>query len=181
MSIDSIIKSLKDYDDSSFPPVHLWNPDICSNASFSIDIKGDGYYNGSIIGRKRLKKLFSTVLKKEDDSYYLVTPVEKIKIEVEIAPYMITDFHYDKNTKEIVLDTNFDYSFPLNREHPLTIKSVNHDDFPIVIVRSELEGLVTRSVFYKLIDIAISQNHSSSKERLVLESFNSFHDLGSLA
>jgi hypothetical protein len=148
---------------------------------FLIDIKGDWYYNGSIIGRKRLKKLFSTVLKKEEDSYYLVTPVEKIKIDVEIAPYMITDFHYDKNTKEIVLDTNFDYSFPLNQEHPLTIKTVNKDDFPIVNVRSELEGLVTRNVFYKLIDIAISQNNNSSTEKLVLESFNSFHELGSLA
>jgi hypothetical protein len=125
--------------------------------------------------------LFSTVLKKEEDSYYLVTPVEKIKIDVEIAPYMITDFHYDKNTKEIVLDTNFDYSFPLNQEHPLTIKTVNKDDFPIVNVRSELEGLVTRNVFYKLIDIAISQNNNSSTEKLVLESFNSFHELGSLA
>ena len=66
MSINSIIKSLKDYSDSSFPPVEMWNPELCTNASFAIDIKGDWYYNGSIIGRRRLKKLFSTVLKREN-------------------------------------------------------------------------------------------------------------------
>ena len=62
MSINSIIKSLKDYSDSSFPPVEMWNPELCTNASFAIDIKGDWYYNGSIIGRRRLKKiiLYST-------------------------------------------------------------------------------------------------------------------------
>ncbi len=93
---------------------------------------------------------------------------------------MITDFHYDKNTKEIVLDTNFDYSFPLNQEHPLTLKKIKNDEFPIVIVRSNLEGLISRSVFYKLIDIAVNQENNSGNT-LQIKSFNSLHNLGSLA
>ena len=180
MSIDSIIKSLKNYGDAKFPPVEMWNPELCMNASFAIDIRGDWYYNGSIIGRSRLKKLFSTVLKRENDSYFLVTPVEKIKIEVEVAPYIITDFHYDEINKNIILETNFDFSFPLNDEHPLTLKKIKDDELPIVIVRSNLEGLISRSVFYKLIDIAINQENNSGKT-LEIKSFNSFHNLGSLA
>ena len=180
MSIDSIIKSLKDYGDTKFPPVEIWDPELCMNASFTIDIRGDWYYNGSIIGRRRLKKLFSTVLKRENDSYFLVTPVEKIKIEVEVAPYMITDFHYDEINKDIILETNFDFSFPLNNEHPLTLKKIKDDEFPIVIVRSNLEGLISRSVFYKLIDIAVDQENNSGNT-LQIKSFNSLHNLGSLA
>ena len=180
MSINSIIKSLKDYSDSSFPPVEMWNPELCTNASFAIDIKGDWYYNGSIIGRRRLKKLFSTVLKRENNLYFLVTPVEKIQIEVEVAPYLITDFHYDEINKDIILDTNFDFSFPLNKDHQLTLKNINGLEFPLVNVRSNLEGLITRSVFYKLVDIAIKQNNKSDKT-LLIQSFNSLHNLGSLA
>ena len=180
MSIDSIIKSLKDYSDTKFPPVEMWNPELCNNASFSIDVKGDWYYNGSIIGRRRLKKLFSTILKRENNLYFLVTPLEKIQIEVEVAPYMITDFHYDEINKDIILKTNFDFSFPLNNEHPLTLKNIKGLEFPIVIVRSNLEGLISRSVFYKLIDIAINQNNKSEKT-LLIQSFNSLHNLGSLA
>ena len=169
MSIDSIIKSLKDYGDTKFPPVEMWDPELCMNASFTIDIRGDWYYNGSIIGRRRLKKLFSTVLKRENNSYFLVTPVEKIKIEVEVAPYLITDFHYDEINKDIILETNFDFSFPLK-----------NDEFPIVIVRSNLEGLISRSVFYKLIDIAVNQENNRGNT-LQIKSFNSLHNLGSLA
>jgi hypothetical protein len=180
MSIDSIIKSLKDYGDTKFPPVEMWDPELCMNASFTIDIRGDWYYNGSIIGRRRLKKLFSTELKRENNLYFLVTPVEKIQIEVEVAPYLITDFHYDEINKDIILDTNFDFSFPLNNDHPLTLKNINGLEFPLVNVRSNLEGLITRSVFYKLVDIAIKQNNKSDKT-LLIQSFNSFHNLGSLA
>ena len=181
MSIDSILKSLSKYNEDNFPPVHLWNPELCTNASFSIDIKGDWYYNNSIIGRKRLKKLFSTILKREGDNYFLVTPVEKIKLDVEIAPYLIVDFTYDNLNKEIILDTGFDYSFPLNLDHKLELKLYNDEYYPVVNVRSGIEGLIARSVYYKLIDIAIEQKNNSKRNILLLESFKTFHELGSIA
>ena len=93
---------------------------------------------------------------------------------------MITDFHYDEINKDIILETNFDFSFPLNNEHPLTLRNIKGLEFPVVIVRSNLEGLISRSVFYKLIDIAINQNNKSEKT-LLIQSFNSLHNLGSLA
>ena len=99
MSIDNILQSLSKYKEDNFPPVHLWNPELCTNASFSIDIKGDWYYNNSIIGRLRLKKLFSTILKREGDDYFLVTPVEKIKLDVEIAPPLVK--YIAKQLKEL--------------------------------------------------------------------------------
>ncbi len=181
MSIDLILKSLNDYDDATFPPVHLWNPPLCENTSFSIDIKGDWYYNGSIIGRQRLKKLFSTVIKKEQDDYFLVTPIEKIKIDVEIAPYIINDFEYDSVKKEIIFHTNFDYSFPLNNDHELTLKTYKGKEYPVVKVRSSIEGLINRSVFYKLIDIGINQNNNNEGKDLVIKSFDSLHRLGKLS
>jgi hypothetical protein len=93
---------------------------------------------------------------------------------------MITDFHYDEINKDIILETNFDFSFPLNNEHPLILKKIKNDEFPIVIVRSNLEGLISRSVFYKLIDIAVNQENNSGNT-LQIKSFNSLHNLGSLA
>jgi hypothetical protein len=181
MSIETIIKSLNKYDSDAFPPVHLWNPELCEGSSFSIDIKGDWFYNNSIIGRKRLKKLFSTVLKKEQNNYYLVTPQEKILINVEIAPYIIIDFTYDDVSREIILHTNFDYSFPLNVDHKLELKSYKNNLYPVVNVRSGIEGLINRSVFYKLIDIAINQSNKQNKNSLYIESFKIFHELGSIA
>ncbi|MDB9861616.1 DUF1285 domain-containing protein, partial [Gammaproteobacteria bacterium] len=85
------------------------------------------------------------------------------------------------SSKELIFHTNFDFSFPLNNGHPLIIKNINNEDYPIVEVRSGIEGLISRSVYYKLIDIAISQQTSAENETLTIQSFDSHHSLGSLA
>ena len=73
------------------PPVHLWEPDYCGDIGLHIARDGQWYYAGSPIGRKRLVRLFSTILRHDDDGeHYLVTPVEKIRVGVEDAPFVAT-------------------------------------------------------------------------------------------
>ena len=85
-----------------YPPVHLWNPDLCQGVEMNIDREGNWFYQGSIIGREKLKILFSRILKFEKGNYYLVTPVEKILVNVDIAPYMIIDYEVDSKKEKII-------------------------------------------------------------------------------
>ena len=113
MSISKITKSLESSKDIKFPPVHLWNPELCIGQQISINREGEWFYNKSIIKNQKLVNLFASVLRKDDDEYFLVTPSEKVPVEVEIAPYMIIDFKHNENTIE--LTTNLNYSFELER------------------------------------------------------------------
>ncbi len=92
MDVSKFSSTIKKYIKESEPaPVHLWNPPYCGELDIRITRDGNWHYNKSPIGRKRLVKLFSNILKKEGDFYYLVTPVEKIKIQVDDAPFLIVD------------------------------------------------------------------------------------------
>ncbi|MCY4445876.1 MAG: DUF1285 domain-containing protein, partial [Rhodobacteraceae bacterium] len=77
------------------PPVHLWDPPFCGDLDMRIARDGTWYYLGTPIGRKRLVKLFASIIRKDDDDYYLVTPVEKVGIKVEDAPFIAVDFEVD--------------------------------------------------------------------------------------
>ena len=91
-SLSSIFEELSKLDEDSFPPVEEWNPPLCENVHMKIDRSGKWYFMHSPIGRERMIKLFSRVLRRDGEEYFLVTPVEKIKIEVEDKPFVITDF-----------------------------------------------------------------------------------------
>ena len=112
MSISKLTKSIDQTKGKSFPPVHLWNPELCIGQEISINREGDWFYNKSIIKNKKLVNLFSTVLRKDEENYFLVTPTEKVPVKVDIAPYMITNFELLDD--QILLDTNLDFSFDFN-------------------------------------------------------------------
>ena len=162
-----------------YPPVHLWNPDLCQGVEMNIDREGNWFYQGSIIGREKLKILFSRILKFEKGNYYLVTPVEKILVNVDIAPYMIIDYEVDSQKEKIILKTNLDLSIPLDKEHIMELKKLGDELIPFVQVRDNIEGFVSRSVYYSLIEIALSQGNSSSNE-LTLKSFDHVFSLGEM-
>ena len=90
MNISKIKKDLEGQKD--FPPVDKWNPELCEGQEFFIDREGNWFHNNSPIKNKKLINLFSTVIRKDDDNYFLVTPVEKVPVKVELAPYKIIDF-----------------------------------------------------------------------------------------
>jgi hypothetical protein len=163
--------------EEKYPPVHLWNPDLCEGVEMRIDREGNWFYQGSIIGRDKLKILFSKILKFENGKYYLVTPVEKVPVTVDLAPYMIVDYEVDLDHKNIILKTNLDLSIPLDKDHQLELKKIGDEHIPFVHVRNNIEGFISRSVYYSLIEIALKQDNGSS-DQLTLQSFNCDFNLG---
>lgn len=138
------------------PPVEKWNPEFCGD--LDMVIKGDGtwFYMGTPIGRHALVKLFSTVLRKDEDGKtYLVTPVEKIGITVEDAHFVIVEMNaHDRDGRQVItFRTNMDDVFEAGPEHPLRFVTVEENDGvkPYVNVRGRLEGLLARPVMYELI------------------------------
>ena len=176
MDFSDLLQSVNSIEEK-YPPVHLWNPDLCEGVEMKIDREGNWFYQGSIIGRDKLKILFSRILKFEDGNYYLVTPVEKVLVKVDLAPYMIIDYEVDSDHEKIILKTNLDLSIPLNKEHKLEVKKIGDEHIPFVHVRNNIEGFISRSVYYSLIEIALNQDNGSS-DQLTLKSFDCDFNLG---
>jgi hypothetical protein len=141
---------------SSLPPVELWNPDFCGDMNMQIKSNGDWWHEGTPIGRKKLFKLFSTIIKKEDDDYFLVTPVEKIGIKVEWKPFVIIDFDVKEiNSKSVFQFTdNCDNVILLEKPNQLELSLFKDEKLPIINVRRNLYASFTRSCYYRLIDTA---------------------------
>ena len=176
MNFSDLLQSVNSIEEK-YPPVHLWNPDLCEGVEMKIDREGNWFYQGSIVGRDKLKILFSRILKFEEGNYYLVTPVEKVLVKVDLAPCMIIDYEVDSDHENIILKTNLDLSIPLNKEHKLEVKKIGDEHIPFVHVRNNIEGFISRSVYYSLIEIALKQDNASS-DQLTLKSFASEFSLG---
>ena len=176
MDFAELLQSVNSIDEK-YPPVHLWNPDLCEGVEMRIDREGNWFYQGSIIGRDKLKILFSRILKLEEGKYFLVTPVEKVPVTVDLAPYMVVDYEVDLDHKNIILKTNLDLSIPLDKDHQLELKKIGDEHIPFVHVRNNIEGFISRSVYYSLIEIALKQDNGSS-DQLTLKSFNCDFNLG---
>ena len=176
MDFSDLLQSVNSIEEK-YPPVHLWNPDLCEGVEMKIDREGNWFYQGSIIGRDKLKILFSRILKFEEDKYFLVTPTEKVPVTVDLAPYMIVDYEVDSDHKNIILKTNLDLSIPLDKDHKLELKNIGDEQIPFVHVRNNIEGFISRSVYYSLIEIALNQDNGSS-EQLILKSFDCNFNLG---
>ena len=176
MDFSDLLQSVNSIEEK-YPPVHLWNPDLCEGVEMKIDREGNWFYQNSIIGRDKLKILFSRILKLEEGKYFLVTPVEKVPVTVDLAPYMIVDYEVDSDYKNIILKTNLDLSIPLDNDHRLELKSIGDEHIPFVHVRNNIEGFISRSVYYSLIEIALKQDNGSS-DQLTLRSFDCNFNLG---
>ena len=140
----------------ALPPVHLWEPDYCGDIGLCIARDGQWYYAGSPIGRKRLVRLFSTILRHDDDGeHYLVTPVEKIRVEVEDAPFVATLMQVTGSGRDQVLrfETNVHDFASAGADHALRIELDPKDKTPspYIHIRARLEALISRAVFYDLV------------------------------
>jgi hypothetical protein len=138
------------------PPVHLWNPPFCGDLDMRIARDGTWFYNGTPIGRPALVRLFSTILRKDEDRYVLVTPVEKVGIRVEDAPFLAVELA--KETREsgqaLKLRTNVDDWVEVGPDHPLRFEAGESEGLkPYVHVRADLWALVKRALFYDLVDL----------------------------
>ncbi|WP_306114666.1 MULTISPECIES: DUF1285 domain-containing protein [unclassified Roseovarius] len=139
------------------PPVHLWNPPFCGDLDMRIARDGTWYYEGTVITRPGLVRLFSTILKREGDKYFLVTPVEKVGVSVDDAPFVAVDFERRGagETQELVFETNVGDSVTAGPETPIRVVRDGDTDepSPYVMVRAGLEALIDRKSFYRLVEI----------------------------
>ncbi|MGB1263837.1 MAG: DUF1285 domain-containing protein [Cognaticolwellia sp.] len=181
MSLEKIsaqISASQSGDGKKMPPVELWDPPFCGDIEIEIKADGSWFYNGTIFKRLPLVKLFASVLKKEADKYFLVTPVEKVGIKVEDAPFVLTQWHWlDEQKTQMQVSTNLDDSFVLSAEHPLELSA---DGGLYVTVRRNLQAKVHRNVYYQWVDLAQEQPSSSGTE-LVFFSAEQKFTLGQLA
>jgi len=180
MSLDKISTQLGGTH-TKMPPVESWNPPYCGEIDIQIKANGDWFYQGGIFKRLALVKLFASVLIKEVnknvDEYFLVTPVEKVKIKVDDAPLVLTQWHWsDENNNIMKVSTNLDDEFILNAEHPLIVTE-NGDLY--VTVRRNLTAKVHRNVYYQWADIAQEMVTESGTE-LILSSADCQFSLGKL-
>lgn len=138
------------------PPVHLWNPPFCGDLDMRIASDGTWYYLGSPIGRVALVRLFSTILKREDGKHFLVTPVEKVGIIVDDAPFLAVEMEKqaDESGPRLRFRTNVDDWVDCDAEHRLRFETADDGGLmPYLHVRADLWAKVTRALYYDLVDI----------------------------
>ncbi|AKS47256.1 hypothetical protein SAMN05444287_3104 [Octadecabacter temperatus] len=141
------------------PPVEKWNPPFCGDLDMRIARDGTWFYLGTPIGRIELVKLFSTIIRKDGDDYFLVTPVEKVGITVEDAPFVAVDF--ERVGDNLRFETNVGDFAVAGADHPIRVvrDSETGEPSPYVLVRRNLEALIDRKSFYRLVDIGETANH----------------------
>lgn len=141
---------------SAKPPVHLWNPEKSGDMDMRIDREGRWIHEGGEIKRQTLVRLFSSIIKREGDSYFLVTPVEKWQIMVDIAPFFIVAAKLEVRGSEqaVVLTSSTGEQVVVSKKNPLWVDYDQKDQQPIPLVnlRDNLNALIGRSAYYQLID-----------------------------
>jgi len=142
------------------PPVHLWNPPFCGDINMRIAADGLWFYMNSPIGRLPLVKLFSSILRLDDDEkYYLITPVEKCGITVDDAPFFAVRMRVEGEGKAQVIyfETQVEEEVAAGPEHPLRFADEPGTGGlkPYIIVRRNLEALVSRALFYDLVALGV--------------------------
>jgi hypothetical protein len=139
------------------PPVHLWHPAHCGDIDIVIKKNGLWFHEGTPIGREALVRLFSTVLRRDPDGFHLVTPVEKMKITVEDAPFIAT--RVDRTADGLVFTTNVGDRVEAGPENAIRVEMdpQTGEPRPYLHVRRGLDALINRPVFYELVEIATAR------------------------
>ena len=149
------------------PPVDKWDPPFCGDLDMRIARDGTWFYNGTPIGRPELVRLFSTILKKEGEDYFLVTPVEKVGITVEDAPFVAVDFEVEGEGEGQVLtfETQVGDIAVAGPDHPIRVERdpETGEPSPYVLVRRNLEALIDRKSFYRLVEIGVHEERDGER------------------
>lgn len=156
-SADSLAEAAKKAQGKGLPPIHQWTPDFSGDLDMRIARDGTWFHEGTPINREGLVRLFSTILKREGDDYFLVTPVEKWRIEVEDAPFVAVDFEAEGvgEAQSLVFETNVGDRVVAGEGNPIRVERDEEtgEPSPYVMVRDGLEALIDRKSFYRLVEI----------------------------
>ena len=146
------------------PPVHLWQPEVEKDIDLVICRDGTWNYLGTPIRRRRLVRLFASVLRRDEDEYYLVTPVEKCRITVEDVPFQIILMGVEGEGEDQCLNVTTDMGevVPIDAEHALRIEQIGEEWIPYVLIRDRMEGRMNRNVYYQLSDLLTENQHKGN-------------------
>ena len=159
-------------------PVHLWNPAVCGDIDIRIARDGGWSYLGSSIGRPALVRLFSTVLRRDEDGFWLVTPAEKLRITVDDAPFLAVGV--ERSGAALRFATNVGDVVEAGPDNPIRVETGESGaPRPYVRVRGALDALIARPVFYELVEMAEALQTPGGR-RLGVRSNGAWFDLGAL-
>jgi hypothetical protein len=164
-SADTLAAAAQAAGKKGLPPVHLWNPPFCGDLDIRIARDGTWFYLGTPIGRAPLVKLFSSILKREGDSYFLVTPVEKVGIRVDDAPFLAVDFTAEGAGRDqrLTFVTKTGDEAVAGPDHPIRIeRKPGGEPAPYVLIRTNLWALIDRKSFYRLIETGCHETHDGA-------------------
>src|SRR5579862_7452196 len=153
-ALEGVVAAARQAPGRGLPPVHLWNPAHCGEIDIVIRKNGQWLHEGTPIGREALVRLFSTVLRKDPDGVYLVTPVEKMKITVEDAPFIAV--RVDREGEALKFLTNVGDVVEAGPDNAIRVGAdpATGEPQPYLHVRRGLEARIARPVFYELVELA---------------------------
>jgi hypothetical protein len=148
-------------DERRLPPVEQWQPERCGDSGMRIARDGTWYHDGQPIRRPAMVRLFSTVLRREPDGrHVLVTPVEKLDIEVDATAFRAVEMHSEGEGRDRRIGFRLDSgdALLLDADHPLRIVETDQGPSPRLLVRHGLEAELTRAVYYELAELALADD-----------------------
>lgn len=157
MTANELDAILERVNQKNLPPVELWNPEYSGELDMRIAVDGSWHYQGSVISRKTMVNLFSTILRVEDGQHYLVTPLEKFRIVVDDAAFVATGVEkFEGESQMLVFTTNVGEQIIADSDHRIVVHTdeVSGHPRPYLQVRNGLMALISRNVFYELVEWA---------------------------
>ncbi len=162
-SAENLLAAAKAAGKKGAPPVHLWNPPFCGDLDMEIRRDGTWFYLGTPIGRHALVKLFSSIIRKDGEDYFLVTPVEKVGIRVVDAPFVAVDANATGGgpNQSVTFMTNVEDEVTAGPDHPIRVARdpETGEPSPYILVRANLEALIDRKTFYRLVELGTHEDH----------------------
>ena len=168
-------------DSTGIPPLEQWNPEFCGDIDMRITTDGRWLYEGSPIGREAMVRMFSRILWREGDRYFLKTPVEKVGIQVDDVPFLVTRVETQTGDKgeELIFTTSTGDRVRADAEHPIRVETdpETGEPSPYLMIRFGMEGRIVRSLFYQLVEQGRLAEHPDGTE-LVIDSAGETFSLG---
>jgi hypothetical protein len=166
----------------TLPPIYQWHPKLSGDIAIRIDREGRWFHDDVEIKRASIIKLFSRLLKLEGSDYFLVTPSEKWKIQVDVAPLFVISASLEirQGYQAIVFQTLTGETILLGRNNPLQIKQdfAEEETCPIILVRKNLNALISRATYYQLVDWSVSRPYKEGQIEQIIESMGCEFSLG---
>lgn len=150
---DSLFRQIAGQTRDELPPVHLWDPADTKDIGLRVSRDGTWWYQGSPIRRERMVRLFARMLRREGTDYFLVTPVEKVRVDVEVAPLLAVRMEVRQGVRgtDIAFQTNTGDIVAADRDHPIRVHGSREAPLPVVVVRDSIEALIARTAYYELV------------------------------